>query len=239
MPGQRGPPLRTQAGKYTPLTSFFDAFGSFTRNTRETPERDFRLLKELKGWKAGSTIYKEMRRKFLTSLVNETRSPMHAYFVNHVHFLDYNSTASPHIEFSRLASLSKSPVNRDAFHAAFCAEFNGPLDSFFLRYPEFKYNPRGAHMAEFRRLVAAKGWDPERAKRKQHAEEPESIEYNTARTAFFDAFRGEFDYLFGGTSEDFLTWQNLCKTLGVEPMPKNVKQCKIVRIPITDCVRET
>lgn len=235
-PTQRGPPLRTQAGTYSPLSRFFDAFASFNRDTRQTPDSDFRLLQQQLGWKSGSPIYKEMRRKFLTSLVAETKSPVHAYFVNHENFLEYKSTASPHVEFSRLANLSKSPVDRDAFHAAFRAEFNGPLDSFFLRYPEFKYNPRGAHMAEFRLLVATKNWDPKRAKRLEHAQEPQSIEYNTARSGFFDAFRGEFDHLFGGNAREFSTWQKLCKTLGVEPMPKNVQHCKTVRTLVTDFV---
>lgn len=169
-----------------------------------------------------------MRRKFLTALVAETKSPVHAYFVNQEDFLEYNSTASPHAEFSRLGHLRKSPVNRATFDTAFRAEFNGPLDSFFLRYSEFKYNPRGAHMAEFRRLVAAKHWDPERAKHEEHRTERESIAYNSARTAFFDAFRDEFDHLFGGNSKDFSTWQKLCTTLGVDPMPRDVKECKRV-----------
>ncbi|KAL0630517.1 hypothetical protein Q9L58_010637, partial [Maublancomyces gigas] len=131
-------------------------------------------------------------------LVDETRSPVLAYFVNHLHFLDYNTTASPDIEFPPLARQRKTPVDCDTFHATFPAEFKCPLDSFFIQYPELVCDPRGAHMAEFGRLVAAKGWDPECAKHKKHAEERESIEYNTARTAFFHAFCGKFNYLFGG-----------------------------------------
>lgn len=175
-----------------------------------------------------------MRRKFLTALVAETKSPVHAFFVTHESFLEYDSTASPHVELRRLAGLKRREIDRAAFHAAFHAEFNGPLDSFFRGYPKFQYNPRGAHMAEFRRLVAAKNWDAKLAKDPKHAEEPKSIAYNTARDDFFDAFRDEFDHLFGGDAKSFNTWEKLCETLGIEPMPGSATQCYKVRKPATD-----
>lgn len=232
-PTKRGPPLRTQPGKYLPLTTFFGAFPSFTRDTSQPPDEDFRRLQLRQGWDTGSDIYNSKRRQFLTALVAETKSPMHAFFVKHVDFLDYNSTASPHDEFQRLSKQQKGGDHNTIadFRAAFRAEFTGPLDSFFRCYPEFKYNPRGTHMAEFRRLVKAKRWDPKRAKKAEHVNEPQSIAYNQARKAFFDAFRGEFDHLFGANAEAFSTWQKLCTTLGVQPMPKDVKECKKVRTP--------
>ncbi|KAL0634523.1 hypothetical protein Q9L58_006542 [Maublancomyces gigas] len=232
-PAARGPPLRTRAGDYPPIATFFDAFSSwFTRDTSRTPEHDFRLLQELYGWEIGSDSYTKFRRKFLTALVAETRSPVHVFFVNHHHFLEYDSTASPHIELARLKSLSRRRVRIAAFSAALLAEFNGPLDSFFFRYPILQYNPRGAPMAEFRRLVSANGWDPERARHPEHNREPESQAYMTARAAFFDAFRDEFDYLFGGNAEDTMTWQSLCETLGIDAMPSSVTQCKKATRPL-------
>lgn len=233
-PAKRGPPLRTQAGRYPALATFFGAFPSFTRDTSQTPDDDFRRLQDRQRWDAGSDTYNAKRRKFLLSLAAETKSPMHAFFVQYPDFVDYNSAASPHVEFVRLLRHLKGSITREAFDAAFHAEFNGPLDCFFRRYPEFRYNPRGTHMAEFRRLVAAKRWDPKRAKRVDHAEEEKSIAYNTARKAFFDAFRGEFDHLFGANAEAFSTWQKLCRTLGVQPMPRDVKECKKVWTPQLD-----
>lgn len=83
-------------------------------------------------------------------------------------------------------------------------------------------------MAEFRRLVSANEWDPEHARRHKHDREPEWQAYTRARAAFFDAFRDEFDYLFGGSAEDTMTWQSLCETLGIDPMPSSVTECKKV-----------
>lgn len=228
-PAARGPPLRTRAGDYSPIAAFFDPFSSsFTRDTSRTPEHDFRLLQEQNDWEIGSDSYPGIRRKFLTALVAETRSPVHAFFVKHHYFLEYDCTASPHIEFARLKSLSRRRVSNAAFSAALHAEFNGPLDSFFLRYTILEYNPRGAPMSEFRRLVSANRWDPERARDPEHDMEPESQAYMSARAAFFDAFRDEFDHLFGGDADDSMTWQSLCETLGIDPMPSSVTQCKKV-----------
>ncbi|KAL0631727.1 hypothetical protein Q9L58_009402 [Maublancomyces gigas] len=225
---KRGPPLRTQVGRYPALTTFFGSFPSFTRDTSQPPDDDFRRLQYHHRWDSRSDIYAAKRRQFLLALAAETKSPVHAFFVQYAGFLDYNSAASPHVEFVRLQRRLKGYIAREDFDAAFRAEFNGPLDRFFRRYPEFKYNPRGTHMAEFRRLVAAKRWDPERAKREQYAKEEKSIAYNRARAAFFDGFRGEFDHLFGADAKDFGTWRKLCRTLGVQPMPSDVEECKKV-----------
>lgn len=238
-PAKRGPPLRTQAGRYPALTTFFGSFPSFTRDTSQPPDDDFRRLQARHRWDAGSDIYAAKRRKFLLALAEETKSPMHAFFVQYAEFLDYNSAASPHVEFVRLQRQLKGCITRKDFNAAFRAEFNGPLDRFFWRYPEFKYNPRGTHMAEFRRLVAAKRWDPKRAKREMYEMEEKSIAYNNARTAFFDAFRGEFDHLFGSDAEAFGTWRKLCRTLGVQPMPRDVKECKkVCTLQLTGCTQQ-
>lgn len=236
-PAKRGPPLRSQAGIYLPLLSFFDAFPSFARDPSRTPEQDFRLLQEQQGWEPSTPTYIEHRRKFFTALVDETHSPVHAFFVDHEDFLEYNSTASPYTEFSLLEQLNEHPPDRAAFNAALRAEFNGPLDKFFRAYPQFQYNPRGAPMGEFRRLVSHNAWDPERAKQEEHAQEPASRAYNAAKTSFFDAFRKEFDHLFGDDAEAVSTWQSLCETLGVEPIPGSVTQCRKVSVPTSRICR--
>lgn len=230
-PANRGPPLMTRIGNYPAIATFFDAFSSsFTRDTSKTPEHDFRLLQEQNCWEVGSNSYTKIRRKFLAALVAETRSPVHAFFVKHRYFFEYDCTAPPHTEFARLTSLSRRRISRATFSAALVAEFNGPLDTFFFRYPILEYNPRGAPMAEFRRLVSANGWDPERARNPEHSREPESRAYNNARSAFFDAFRNEFDHRFGADAEGIVTWQSLCETLGIDPMPGSVTQCKKVSL---------
>lgn len=91
-------------------------------------------------------------------------------------------------------------------------------------------------MAEFRRLVSANGWDPDRARNPEHAREPESRAYRNARSAFFDAFRNEFDYQFGADAEGTMTWQNLCETLGIVPMPGSVAESKTVSQEIVSLV---
>lgn len=233
---KRGPPLRTQAGRYPALTTFFGLFPSFRRDTTQPPDDDFWRLQERHRWDTRSDLFAATRRKFLIALARETKSPMHAFFVRHAEFLDYNSAASPHVEFARLRRQAKGYVSHEDFEAAFRAEFNSPLDCFFRRYPAFIYNPRGTHMSEFRRLVASMRWDPKRAKNPAHEMEVKSIMYNHARTAFFDAFRGEFDHLFGEDAEDFGTWQRLCWTLGVKPMPRDVWDCKRVCTPPSSLV---
>lgn len=234
-PTNRGPAQSTRDGDYPALASYFDCFStSFTRDLTLHPEHDFRHLQEQKNWKIGSSIYNEQRRQFLTAVVAESQSPVHAFFIGHPTFLEYDTTASPVHELSRLQRQIDGPVDHAAYDAAFLAEFHGPLDSFFREYPVLDYNPHGPPMGEFRRLVSASGWDPERAKRRENARTPESRAYRRARTAFFDAFRNEFDSLFGSDVEDFATWKSLCETLGVNPVPDTVTQCRKVSKLVVD-----
>lgn len=91
-------------------------------------------------------------------------------------------------------------------------------------------------MAEFRRLVSANEWDPERARRHKHDREPELQRYTRACAAFFDAVRDEFNYLFGGNADDIMPWQSLCETLGIDPIPSSVTQCKKVTNRLVDSI---
>lgn len=234
-PTNGGPAQSTRDGDYPELATYFDCFStSFTRDVTLHPEHDFRLLQYQKGWEIGSSMYNEQRRQFLTAVVAESQSPVHTFFIGHPTFLEYDTTASPLHELSRLQRHIEGPVDHVAFNAAFVAEFNGPLDCFFLRYSVLDYNPRGPPMGEFRRLVSASGWDPERVKRPENARTPESLAYRCARAGFFDAFRGEFDSLFGSDVEEFTTWKSLCETLGVYPIPDTITQCRKVSILVVD-----
>lgn len=213
------------------MNDFFARYNDdrFTYNPRDQPELEFIRLRDARGWSDTGKAGKRVRREFLVALVRETKSPVHAYFVEKHPTFNYDSRASPKLEFQRLAMVrgwkeTKRPYKRarSFFEEAFDQEFNSDLDNFFKTFPNFDYNPRNEPKAELRRLT--KGWDRN------------GDVYEEARDDFFTAFVNEFESHFGTDEDDIESWESLCRALGVdlEPIPPSVTQCKRVSISRTN-----
>ena len=82
-----------------------------------------------------------------------------------------------------------------------------PLEGFFLRYPNFKSQPKNPPTVEFDRLCKLCYWvegDPE---------------WKAARKFFNIALKKEFDFLYGIDEQDLKKWHNLCCVLSIDPVP--------------------
>ena len=86
-------------------------------------------------------------------------------------------------------------------------------DSYWSQYPGFVPNPNASVAKEFKRLMAFNGWspkDPEHAQRKA------------------ECFEAEFEHHYGTGTHKLQTWQDLCREVGIEPIPPSITQCKKV-----------
>lgn len=220
------------------MDDFFANFttDAFTYNPRVQPELEFIRLRGVREWDQTTPEYKKVRREFLQALVKETKGPVHAFFVDRHPDFDYESRASPKLEFQRLRELrgwlaSSRPYKREKrlFREAFDHEFDSDLDEYFKGFPEFDYNPRNEPKTEFERLRKLKKWTKKKYKGTEQDQRLKE-EYREAREAFYEAFVGVFSYFFG-VSGDLHNWEFLCDLLGVSPIPATVEECKLVSKP--------
>lgn len=218
------------------MNAFFATFSAaaadFTFNPKTQPELELRRLQTLLNWDRSSAFYSQVHRDFLRALVDETKAPVHTYFVQHFPDFDYDSRGSPRAEFARVCVLrglrpGSRPYKRlrRLFVTAFDQEFDSDLDAFFKEFKTFDYNPRNEPKAEFERLHAHKGWKKKYGK--SPAEQVRKEAYQAIRDEFFDAFVGVFSYYFGLTG-DYHNWEYLCGLLGVIPIPETAEECKKV-----------
>ncbi|TFK21865.1 hypothetical protein FA15DRAFT_696103 [Coprinopsis marcescibilis] len=83
----------------------------------------------------------------------------------------------------------------------------GPLHAFFAQYsPQFIYNPNKNTTAEFQRL--------------------RKMRDDALYAKFADAFAHQFNANFGTEEQSLLSWQGLCATLGIPPIPYTLKEAK-------------
>ncbi|KAH0828875.1 hypothetical protein J3R83DRAFT_2262 [Lanmaoa asiatica] len=93
-----------------------------------------------------------------------------------------------------------------------------PLETFFAGFAAvgFSYQPATSAQKNFARLCQVSGWarnSPARA---------------DAREGFKDALVQQFNFLYGVDGNDLAAWQNLCKTIGIEPFPDSIDECRKV-----------
>ena len=95
-----------------------------------------------------------------------------------------------------------------------------PLEFYFAAFAVsgFSYNPASSAHNNFARLCKVSGWV---------GNSPQRTE---ARRGFQDALVQQFNFLYGTNGKDLAAWQNLCKTIGIEPIPDTVKSCRQVRV---------
>jgi hypothetical protein len=52
--------------------------------------------------------------------------------------------------------------------------------------------------------------------------------FRVAREAFNDAIAKQFNSIYGTDLEDISSWKNLCRALGIIPIPKGLQECRDV-----------
>lgn len=95
-----------------------------------------------------------------------------------------------------------------------------PLEAFFAGFADagtgFSYQPTTSARKNFARLCKASGWV---------GNSPARID---ARRGFNDALVQQFNFFYGVDGNDLATWHNLCKTIGIKPVPDSVDECRKV-----------
>ncbi|KAI0318926.1 hypothetical protein OF83DRAFT_1113356 [Amylostereum chailletii] len=89
-------------------------------------------------------------------------------------------------------------------------DHSSPLRAFFANYPQFDYNPAGSPVNEFRRMRRD---FPLLVPRGRNA-------------AFRSALTNEFNWKYGTDVTKLESWQSLCRTVGIAPIPDTVTQCR-------------
>ncbi|KAJ7679433.1 hypothetical protein DFH06DRAFT_1166616 [Mycena polygramma] len=88
------------------------------------------------------------------------------------------------------------------------------LEIFFADYPSFHYNPFMPISAQYMALCLLYGF---------YRGEPDS---NKAYAGFQRAMAQTFSDIFGSNVDDLGNLQSLCRLLGVDPIPGNIKECR-------------
>ena len=155
---------------------------------------------------------------------NDVTQPLERFFSQYSKF-QYQPTRSPVIEFNRLRKeygWERDLENaRQAFKLAMEKgrehtkknSVNKPLNIFFSRFSEFKYQSASSPMGEFIRLCKEYGWEKK---------------FEDARRKFNLAMKKEFDALYGSDEEDINNWYKLCHVLRIDPAPNTLKECRKV-----------
>lgn len=93
-----------------------------------------------------------------------------------------------------------------------------PLETFFAGFAVvgFSYRPATTAQKNFAHLCKVSGWA---------GNSPARV---NAREGFKDALVQQFNFLYGVDGNDLAAWQNLCRAIGIEPIPDNIDECRKV-----------
>jgi hypothetical protein len=91
------------------------------------------------------------------------------------------------------------------------------IERFFAQYSDFQYQPANSSVIEFNRLCKEYHWKKDDEERK------------AARHKFSLAMKQEFATLYGSDEKDINNWYKLCHVLRIDPVPKQLGQCRAVR----------
>lgn len=92
------------------------------------------------------------------------------------------------------------------------------MDAFYAFYKDFTPDPLASLAANFDALALKRGWAPGGHTRTR------------AHRHFRDAMIEQFNVTYGTDAGSLENWQNLCRVVGVTPVPESVTQCKKVGI---------
>ncbi|TDL25356.1 hypothetical protein BD410DRAFT_636858 [Rickenella mellea] len=89
------------------------------------------------------------------------------------------------------------------------------LNAFFSQFTHFgSYDPSGPVTDEFNRMCDEYGW-PKCSQEKQNA-----------RELFQDALTQDFNDAYGTDVNSTASWQTLCRTLNITPIPTELEECR-------------
>jgi len=99
-------------------------------------------------------------------------------------------------------------------------EETSPIEAFFAQFNGrgFRHNPRESSTSEFHRLQRRMGW------------RRGDIMGERAFSQFSAALTSQFNINFGTDAESLESWQRICETLNIEPIPDNLKDAKKVSL---------
>ncbi|KIM42846.1 hypothetical protein M413DRAFT_10279 [Hebeloma cylindrosporum] len=97
------------------------------------------------------------------------------------------------------------------------------IDEFFARYPRFPYDACDSVTNQFARLCKFFGWQPKEA---AFRKTDDARKYWVARRAFNNAMTKQFNSIYGTDFGDLSSWKNLCKVLGIVPIPDGLEECR-------------
>lgn len=84
-------------------------------------------------------------------------------------------------------------------------------------------------MAQFYRMCNFFGWKLSTTKEVGCREiDDADRSFRVARQAFNDAIARQFNSIYGTDFEDISSWKNLCRALGIIPIPKGLRECRDV-----------
>ncbi|GFP57733.1 hypothetical protein TASIC1_0009007000 [Trichoderma asperellum] len=91
---------------------------------------------------------------------------------------------------------------------------NDELGLFFAIYPQFEYDPQEKSWTAYNRLVDFFGWKTNSKKERK------------ARDKFKKALVGRFGQLYGTDENKLEVLQDLCRKVGISPVPSTITTCK-------------
>ncbi|KAI0847677.1 hypothetical protein F5Y00DRAFT_263357 [Daldinia vernicosa] len=149
-------------------------------------------------------------------------------------FLKFNSPTvricSPSYSFCYISSVSAKYSTNKQQHIS--SSRKGPMEAFFAQYPEFNHDETAPIWTEFKSLCEHKKWNENSKDRKE------------ARNQFQDAMIAEFGRIYGTDNTSLSSWQKLCRTIKVSPIPQNIVACQkevvsahVNLVDLVDCQR--
>lgn len=91
------------------------------------------------------------------------------------------------------------------------------MDEFFSQFKDFTPDPNSSLITNFDLLTVSRGWAPHGRARTR------------ARRDFRNAMIDEFNRTYGTDYKNLESWQNLCRVVGIDPVPETITQCRKVR----------
>ncbi|KAG1835362.1 hypothetical protein DFJ58DRAFT_670416, partial [Suillus subalutaceus] len=186
------------------------------------------------------------------------REAVKATHVNIVDLVDTETTGEPVTVFVSEVDLSKYTISMGKFFPRDNAYAGGllryllrriinprqerrsqtqtqtPLDNFFAKYPEFKYNSSVSASLEFYRMCDKFGWD------KENEDEDENKKRKKASRGFKNALVQQFNDIYGTDVKNLVSWRTLCQIVHVSPIPDTLESCreavKATHVNIVDLV---
>lgn len=94
------------------------------------------------------------------------------------------------------------------------AERQEKIEAYFARFPAFDYSDSQEIMSQFMTLSQSQNW-----KKEERLEERASLQRAVVR---------QFNEIYGEDEASLEGWQELCRTMRIDPIPESVDECREV-----------